>query len=476
MNQSRSTHAVDWLNLWDVPPVQLPDRSRLHHLEPVGISSPYIECFTSYLSRLANAHHVLTKELIHQELQPHLPIGYRGQGLRGGQIYTCARTLNGLGTMAKDWVGTLEFLTRRSDLSLLTMLPWKEVFPTQGLLRFKRAWCPSCYEEWRSKGAIVYEPLLWAIKNVSICLNHSRPLIDVCPHCGWSLPHLDRQYRSGYCSKCNGWLGSMTITKHKGYTASSGDEFEWEHWIPTNVGDLLSVSSKLSLTPTANRIAEMISGFGKRYHEGNMQAFARWLGIHPRNVHTWARGGKSPKLLALLHICYRLNISVVEFLTGKNVINDHNLRGERARAWNIKEEGGKRVNRDKIRRRLKSILSKNTYPPPTMKEVSKRLDVSYRRLYYLFPDLCRAISARHSAYRQECKSRNVNTACEEIVRIALLLHADGMEPNQGRVARLMNKAAYIREEKVWTTYLSIRHELGYDNSKFRKAMGSSSTE
>jgi hypothetical protein len=104
-----------------------------------------------------------------------------------------------------------------------------------------------------------------------------------------------------------------------------------------------------------------------------------------------------------------------------------------------------------------------------MKEVSKQLDVSYRRLYYIFPDLCRAISARHSEYRRECKSRNINTVCEEVVSMVLLLHAEGIEPHQGWIARLMKKAAYIREEKVWATYLSIRHELRYDNSKFRKA-------
>jgi hypothetical protein len=60
-------------------------------------------------------------------------------------------------------------------------------------------------------------------------------------------------------------------------------------------------------------------------------------------------------------------------------------------------------------------------------------------------------------------------ACEEIVKLVLKLHAEGIDPNQGQIARLMNKAAYIREEKVWKTYISIRHELGYDNSKFKKA-------
>jgi hypothetical protein len=211
-----------------------------------------------------------------------------------------------------------------------------------------------------------------------------------------------------------------------------------------------------------------MSAFSKRYHEGNTQAFARWLGVCPVSVRTWVSGRKSPKLLALLHICYRLNISAVEFLTGNNVINAYDLRGEQTRAWTIKGGERKRINRDEIRRRLKSILSKNKYPPPTVKDVSEQLDVSYRRLYYLFPDLCRAISARHLAYRRECKLRNINIVCEEVVKIVLLLHAEGVEPTQWQVIRLMNKAAYLREDEVWKAYLSIRHEVGYDNSKFRR--------
>jgi hypothetical protein len=468
MSQSFDTNALDELDLWDAPHVQLPDRSRLYHLEPVGIGTPYVECFTSYLSRLASAHHVTTKRLIHEEVQPHLPSTYRGQRLSGSGIYAGARAFNSLGVMAKDWVNALEYLTSRSDLSLLTMLPWKEVFTSKGLLRFERAWCPRCYEEWRVKGNIVYDPLLWAINDVTICLNHSRLLDSVCPHCNRSLPHLDRQYRSGYCSRCNNWLGSKSTTKHKGYMESIVDEFEWQNWIVTNIGDLFSIAAKLSSMLASNRITEMMTAFNNRYHAGNTQAFARWLGVCPITVQTWVSGRKSPKLLALLHVCYRLNISVAEFLTGVNVISAHNSRGERARAWSIKAGDRKRVNRDEIERRLTSILSEDKHPPPTVKEVSEQIGVLYRRLYDLFPNLCRAISARHLAYRRECKLRNINIVCEEVVKIVLLLHAEGVEPTLWQVIRLMNKAAYLREDEVWKAFLLIRHELGYDNSKFRR--------
>src|ERR1043165_5965394 len=87
MSTSLRIAVLDELDLWDIPHVRVPERSRLHHLAPMGIGTPFVECLTSYLSRLAQAHHVLPKELIRQELQQHLPNGYRGQGLRGSQIY-----------------------------------------------------------------------------------------------------------------------------------------------------------------------------------------------------------------------------------------------------------------------------------------------------------------------------------------------------------------------------------------------------
>src|SRR5436305_2454272 len=47
----------------------IPSRSRLYHLEPIGIGTPYVESLTSYINRLARAHCVLSGKLIAQEVQ-----------------------------------------------------------------------------------------------------------------------------------------------------------------------------------------------------------------------------------------------------------------------------------------------------------------------------------------------------------------------------------------------------------------------
>jgi hypothetical protein len=75
---------------------------------------------------------------------------------------------------AKRWVAVLERATLQTNLRLLTLLPYEGVFSNARLFRRNRAWCPACYEDWRRTGAIVYEPLLWTIRLVGICLQHGR--------------------------------------------------------------------------------------------------------------------------------------------------------------------------------------------------------------------------------------------------------------------------------------------------------------
>ncbi|MEM9271562.1 MAG: hypothetical protein AAGA80_01180, partial [Cyanobacteria bacterium P01_F01_bin.143] len=43
---------------------QFPTRSRLYHLEPVGIGTPHVESLTSYISRLAEAHCLYPHSLV----------------------------------------------------------------------------------------------------------------------------------------------------------------------------------------------------------------------------------------------------------------------------------------------------------------------------------------------------------------------------------------------------------------------------
>lgn len=119
------------------------------------------------------------------------------------------------------------------------MIPWVNVFPTRGLLRSVRAWCPVHYEQWQSNNQIVYEPLVWAIGAVKVCPLHHQHLITECPHCQRSNRLLDWKSQPRYCSRCQKWLGSLHNTV---CSNMSPVEHRMVIWVATTVKDLLAVA------------------------------------------------------------------------------------------------------------------------------------------------------------------------------------------------------------------------------------------
>jgi TniQ len=143
------------------------------------------------------------------------------------QVSGSTEVLNGTGQMASDFVQIFNHLTLRQDLRHLTLLQWSNVLPAKGLLRRFHAWCPVCYEEWRAKGQIIYEPLLWTLSMVSFCPEHHRRLLFQCLHCRRQIPFLAWHSRPGYCPRCHQWLGSRPETNSLTIDA---DELEWQIW------------------------------------------------------------------------------------------------------------------------------------------------------------------------------------------------------------------------------------------------------
>ncbi|MEB2363141.1 MAG: TniQ family protein [Bryobacterales bacterium] len=167
----------------------VPPRSYLYHLPPLGLGSAVVESLTSYLTRLAEAHDISPGTLLTREVLPKVRAEFRRHEYRGipatqSTFMYEAHTLNSLGQQSQDWVNVLEQLTSVRGLQYLTMGTWRQVISGVDLVRRRRAWCPLCLEDWRDSNQQVYEPLLWALKEVSVCPTHACLLADRCPHCG----------------------------------------------------------------------------------------------------------------------------------------------------------------------------------------------------------------------------------------------------------------------------------------------------
>ena len=192
---------------WDCTRPVLPPRSRLYSLEPVGIGTPFVESLSGYIARLADAHAVSVGNLVGRELSAlassALVCPSREQ-LASDSHGFCGRSyaINGLEDTSKRWVEAVQTGTMRADLRFLTLLPFEKALWPHALFRYCRVWCPACYEDSRVAGRIVHEPLLWALKVVTFCPQHRRPLERVCPHCSRPQKPFTVFLRPGYCSKC----------------------------------------------------------------------------------------------------------------------------------------------------------------------------------------------------------------------------------------------------------------------------------
>ncbi len=449
---------------WDLKLPLFPPRSYLYHLQPIGIGTANVESLTGYITRLAQAHCIEPGILMERVVAPvGIKIPGSTKSSRTG-VFGHTATFNGTGMMAAQWVQALESLTLRSDLRFLTMLTWTNVIPPRGLLRHGLAYCPICYEQWRETGQAIYEPLLWSLNVVKICPHHHQLLLTECPHCQVPLSPLAWRSRSGYCSRCGGWLGfclqpfallSDTLTK---------TELNWQTWVVKTVGEMVAAASQLILTPSREMIGRSLSAYVNLVAFGNVAMLARLLQMPKHAVWQWCTGKVLPQFDTLLQVCYCLGTSVLDFLTG--VVTTAVVDGitaplpPKTRCANT--AFCRTIPIEKLRRQLEAFLEDNRSLPLPMTQVAKSLGYDVRILRRHFADLCHAISQRYLDYRKAQHNQKLEISCEEVRQVAFRLFSQGIEPTRSEVARFLSKPAYFREREVCNALLQVRYRLGLE--------------
>lgn len=222
--------------LWDLQKPTITSRSRLFHLEPIGIGTLLVESLMGYVTRLADYHCVTPRQLVFKEIAPLIrKKGYPSIGFskKIDRLFTSSSPLikgnEVKGLMAETFLKVLGELTLRGDLWQLSLLRQSSTFFTGGQLRNHQAWCPTCLEEWRLAKRIIYTPLIWLLKDLWLCPQHkTQELIYCCPYCQQSFPPLSATLRPGFCPKCREWLGSNSKdspNKHSKYGDIGLDAF-----------------------------------------------------------------------------------------------------------------------------------------------------------------------------------------------------------------------------------------------------------
>jgi hypothetical protein len=403
-------------------PPAIPPRSRLFHLEPVGVGTPYVESLSGYAARLAAKHSTTLYYLFSTEIAS--LIDKPGTISRRVSFASFAKAVNGLGVIAADLVEVLERLTLRCDLRLTTMLPWAGVISVKGLIRRERAWCPACYDECVANGVELYDQLIWAIQSVTACTKHKQPLNLICPLCGRGQRLLSHDLRPGFCARCQSWLGGRICSVSESRKTGHGNATQKELTLAEGVGTLLAAAElpppKVAALLIANlrrRVDKMFMGRGVRSQLS--------LPADNQTVRCWLSGVQTPSLPLLLETCSALGITPVDLLrdeSDNSVGSPHVATREEATAdgRTVPSEVTKVDWRDAesvapVEQRLRAALEAE--PPISLTQVAKEFNCTRGTLRKKFPNLAACVAAKAVAfYRPTISAGRV----AEMLRAALV--------------------------------------------------------
>ncbi len=424
----------------DVPP--LPERSRLYPLEPIGIGTPDVESLTSYVIRLAQEHCVLPGTLVIHELLPLLVRQVVSESAARYPSRTWVRTfqaLNGTGDLSRSGADALEKLTKRNDLSTLTMLIWANVISKKGLLRETQAWCPLCYEEWQVNRKIIYSPLLWSLKAVKMCLHHQRPLQERCPspQCQKNPPIVATQIRLGYCPHCNYWLGNVAAPNFSTAEAVTDEESQQAYWNATALGELLQMTPDVPAPLQRADLASALDLLIDRLPDKEAASLAHLLNLQPQTITDWQRGWPSPRVETLLQMCRLLAISPKQ-LFFESYDNSFFTNSRWKAAIDRLNPTMMRLLSDseEERRNPAEMLASDEEPPPSIREAAQRLGYRSKSLpYKQFPELTNAMTAKNQKNRKPHPNRKMSSDELRQALEAVLVSDEEPSPSIQKVAQ-----------------------------------------
>ena len=364
---------------WAVVPVVFTPPSRLYSLDPIGIGTPRVESFASYIMRLAAAHSVSPLDLIRDEFAAEVSATFGDARRIGTSVHD---KFNGTGRSTSTWVEAVETATKRNDLRYLTLLAFKDLISRKTLFRYHRAWCPLCYRAARESSRPIYDLLVWSIRSVQCCAVHNQALQTKCPGCNRPVKAFGRASVPGYCSGCGEWLGSDQMEDHRGAPT------EYQRWSADFVGTLVANSGRAEGQLLPDNVRRALPLSADAMAGGNRSRLAKCASIRHASFDGWFCNGRAVALEAILHVWHELKLTASALLgevdstqvTAPPLISVEDRHGRPRRS------------RDVLRAELVSIADNSSHCG--LPDVARRLGyTSTVRLYAVDKDLCDRIAS-----------------------------------------------------------------------------------
>jgi hypothetical protein len=310
--------------------------------------------------------------------------------------------INGISNLSEITITAFERLTQRSDIRYTTLFMWKEIFSSQQLMRAKRTWCSTCYEEQAAQGGIVYEPLTWSIEAISICPRHHIQLCQTCPHCGGQSDFLGTNYRPGYCSGCLKWLGAISKATIAQRSIKSLETLVLSHQLAALncVGKLLSHAPNIISPLKQQDFIKNLAGIIEIQAGGNINSFAELAGVWSGNVRRLLSRESKLRMEGLCQLCIGAGISPIELLSDKKI---EKILPEDCSPLSETDSSAKSPSIPWLEVENEIQTATQECPPPSLEAVAHRIGYYPARLKAHFPRQCERITCR---YKKHLKGRH----------------------------------------------------------------------
>ncbi|MBE4906945.1 TniQ family protein [Bacillus luteolus] len=417
---------------------QYPSRSVLFNIEPLGLGTPYVESLSSYISRLARYHCLSTGTLFSKLIAIYLNKYYITEiaGRGGDGFYDSSNGVNGIGSLAIDFVEVIEFLTSRNNISKLTFLPWSSILPTRGLMETKKKWCPFCYEDSLANQSEVYDPLIWSLKESKYCLKHKVTLVSTCNRCYRKINFLSRDSNPGFCHSCKSWLGSHTETFY-----NEIEPLDMKIGNSERIGEMLEISSGVRpINIRRSQVGEALNFYLNSCFKGDLKAFAHVLETPITTFRYWQKGINLPPLRGLLKICLNLDIGLLDFIEMKH-IEIHSYENKVFSQTYTKEI--KKYDHDKV----KAILMEEITNPKgtSLSQLAKVIGCDRKLLYIKFPNESKQIVDNNKSNLMYRKIERRVTSEEKLLKAIKNLLDKDLYPSRRRVEHELDGEILLKE-------------------------------
>jgi DNA-binding XRE family transcriptional regulator len=430
------------------PEIQrIPPRSILLCIEPIGIGTAAVESLSSYISRVAAAHCITTGTLFSKVLFPYLNKKYMNHIIAhgGNGFYDSAHIINGFSNAAEEFINMMCDLTGNSLLAHLTLSRYKYILTNRGLLRRNKVWCPACLQEMKDNKIEIYEPLIWMINAVNVCLIHQLKLRNQCNYCFKASMVMNRKSRSGYCTNCSSWLGQNNL--------SIQQIEDWELAKVIMAEEILSSNKQFRNSGIPYSLKKLVCIFAN----SNITEFAKKIGVPKTTFWGWYNSKNIPSLEDVMRICNKFGIGIFDFYSNQ-------FHFEKPTVTLAKRK--RKINKvltitpliDVGKNAKKIVLDQSTAAINVI-SLAKRLHCNKKTLYKYFGDLCKTQSIKNKKYIRQKQIERIQMINKQVESTFKTLIDSGNLPTTRRIEEKIIRPAIFKEVSIRENFLMLRKNM-----------------